>query len=89
MRKLPILLVVTLLALLYTSLFIVNEGQRGIILRFGKVLRNVEGRPLVYAPGLHMKVPLIESVKILDPTSLDQFNAETANENQNPNNKVQ
>lgn len=31
---------------------------------------------------------ILESVKILDPTSLDQFNAETANENQNPN-KVQ
>jgi membrane protease subunit HflC len=66
MRKLPILLILTLLAFFYTSLFTVNEGQRGIILRFGKVLRNADSKPLIYSPGLHMKVPFIESVKVLD-----------------------
>ncbi len=51
---------------IYTSLFIVQEGQRGIVLRFGKVLRDSESKPLVYAPGLHFKFPMIETVKSLD-----------------------
>ncbi|MDN6018057.1 MAG: protease modulator HflC, partial [Enterobacterales bacterium] len=36
------------------------------VLRFGKVLRDDENKPLVYAPGLHLKIPFIESVKMLD-----------------------
>lgn len=43
-----------------------KEGERGITLRFGKVLRDDENKPLVYAPGLHFKIPFIESVKMLD-----------------------
>ncbi len=44
----------------------VKEGERGITPRFGKVLRDDENKPLVYAPGLHFKIPFIESVKMLD-----------------------
>jgi len=55
-----------MLMALYTSLFVVQEGQRGIVLRFGKVLRESENKPLVYAPGLHFKIPFIETVKGLD-----------------------
>lgn len=55
-----------LIMLLYASLFIVQEGQRGIVLRFGKVLRDNNNKPLIYHPGLHMNIPLIETVKNLD-----------------------
>ncbi|AFP84876.1 protease modulator HflC [secondary endosymbiont of Ctenarytaina eucalypti] len=60
-----ILLIIVLLAL-YESLFVVQEGQRGIVLRFGKVLREEDNKPLIYNPGLHMKIPFIEKVKNLD-----------------------
>lgn len=66
MRKSFLLIVVVVLVALYASLFVVQEGQRGIVLRFGKVLRDNENKPLVYAPGVHFKLPLIESVKMLD-----------------------
>ena len=66
MRKSLLLILIVILVVLYSSLFVVNEGQRGIILRFGKVVRDDENKPLVYAPGLHLKVPFIESVKMLD-----------------------
>ncbi|AKZ66105.1 protease modulator HflC [Candidatus Palibaumannia cicadellinicola] len=52
--------------ILYTSLFVVQEGQRGIVLRFGKVLRDRNNKPLIYNPGLHIKIPFIEKVKNLD-----------------------
>lgn len=51
---------------LFFSLFTVQEGHKGIILRFGKVLRDEDKNPLVYNPGLHIRIPGIESVKIFD-----------------------
>ena len=66
MRKSLLLVLIVILVVLYASLFVVTEGQRGIVLRFGKVLRDDENKPLVYAPGLHLKIPFIESVKMLD-----------------------
>ena len=66
MRKSFLLIVVVVLVALYASLFVVQEGQRGIVLRFGKVLRDSDNKPLVYAPGLHFKVPFVESIKMLD-----------------------
>lgn len=66
MRKSFIVIVAVVLVGLYTSLFVVQEGERGIVLRFGKVLRDNENKPLVYAPGLHFKIPFIETVKTLD-----------------------
>ncbi len=66
MRKSVIALIIIVLVVLFTSVFVVHEGERGITLRFGKVLRDDENKPVVYEPGLHFKVPFIESVKKLD-----------------------
>ncbi|AUX94888.1 protease modulator HflC [Mixta gaviniae] len=66
MRKPLIVLIIVVLVVLYASLFVVQEGQRGIVLRFGKVLRDDDNKPLVFAPGLHFKIPFLESVKSLD-----------------------
>lgn len=66
MRKIltPVLLV--LLAVIYSSLVIVDEGTRGIMLRFGKVHRDSDNKVVVYEPGLHLKIPFIDSMKVLD-----------------------
>ncbi|MFZ7199433.1 protease modulator HflC [Avibacterium volantium] len=66
MRKIltPVLLV--LLAVIYSSLVIVDEGTRGIMLRFGKVHRDSDNKVEVYEPGLHLKIPFIDSMKVLD-----------------------
>lgn len=66
MRKPLVLIMVTVLVVLYASLLVVQEGQRGIVLRFGKVLRDANNTPLIYNPGLHMKIPFIETVNNLD-----------------------
>ncbi len=67
MRNKPlIVLLIAVLVVLYASLFVVPEGQRGIVLRFSKVLRDGENKPLVYAPGLHFKLPFLTTVKMLD-----------------------
>ena len=58
MRKPLIVVIIIVLVVLYASLFVVQEGQRGIVMRFGKVLRDSENKPLVFAPGLHFKIPI-------------------------------
>lgn len=50
-----------------SSLFIIDEGQAGIVVQFGKVKREGDsGLPRVYGPGLHLKVPMIDEVRKLD-----------------------
>ncbi|CUX96554.1 protease modulator HflC [Candidatus Doolittlea endobia] len=66
MRKPLFLIMVVTLVVMCASLFVVKEGQRGIVLRFGKVLRDDDKKPLIYNPGLHIKIPFIETVKNLD-----------------------
>ena len=66
MRKPIVFLIIVVLVALYASLFVVQEGQRGIVLRFGKVLRDGENKPQVFEPGLHFKIPFLETVKTLD-----------------------
>ncbi|WWO96357.1 MAG: protease modulator HflC [Candidatus Dasytiphilus stammeri] len=66
MRKYLIILVSLIAFLLNFSVFTVEEGQRGILLRFGKVLRDNNHYPLLFLPGLHMKTPFIDSVQYFD-----------------------
>lgn len=48
MRKSVIAIIIIVLVVLYMSVFVVKEGERGITLRFGKVLRDDDNKPLVY-----------------------------------------
>ncbi|MFZ7174273.1 protease modulator HflC [[Pasteurella] aerogenes] len=66
MRKLLTPVIIVLIALIYSSIVIVYEGSRGIMLRFGKVQRDADNKVVVYNPGLHFKIPFIDNIKILD-----------------------
>ncbi len=66
MRKSVIAIIIIVLVVLYMSVFVVKEGERGITLRFAKDLCDDDNKPLVYEPGLHFKIPFIETVKVLD-----------------------
>jgi membrane protease subunit HflC len=59
---LPIILVVIFL----NSAFVVTEGRHAIVLQFSKVKRDAENKPVAYPPGLHFKVPFIDTVRIMD-----------------------
>lgn len=55
------------LVLLLTSLFIITEGQQGIVLRLGRLVDDKEtGKVQVYNPGLHLKAPFIDSLRVFD-----------------------
>lgn len=63
------LVLATLLVVLFlgfNSLFVISEGNVGIVTRFGKVLRNSDAELAVSEPGLHFKIPFIDKVRVLD-----------------------
>ncbi|MFM2483151.1 protease modulator HflC [Celerinatantimonas sp. YJH-8] len=66
MKQFGIIVAVVVLLLAYSSVFVVQEGQRGIVVQFGKLKRGSNDEPQVYSPGLHFKVPFIDSVRKLD-----------------------
>ncbi len=50
-----------------TSLFIITQGQHGILLRLGRIVMDKKTEEAkIYSPGLHIKTPFIESVRIFD-----------------------
>lgn len=59
MRKLLIPIVLILIVGLYSSVYVIEEGTRGVVLRFNKIIG-------LSQPGLHFKMPLIDSIKIID-----------------------
>lgn len=66
MKNFSVAILSALLLLIVSSVFIVYEGQRGIVFQFKKIKRDDAGEMVIYEPGLHFKIPFIESVKKLD-----------------------
>lgn len=67
MKNFTIAIVAALLVLMISSVFVVFEGQRGIVFQFSKIKRDADsGDMKVYGPGLQFKIPFIESVKKID-----------------------
>ena len=62
MRKFLLPVIFVLIAVLYSSIVVVSEGTRGIMLRFGKVQRDADNKVAIYTPGLHFKIPFIDNI---------------------------
>ncbi|CAM5200658.1 protease modulator HflC [Alishewanella longhuensis] len=66
MKNFIIAILVVVGLIIVSALFVVPEGERAIVIQFGKIQRDAEDRVLVYEPGLHFKLPLIQVVRSLD-----------------------
>ena len=67
MKNFLIVIIIALGALVLSSLFVVDEGEKAIVIQFGKVQRDSDsGETVVFEPGLHFKLPLIDRVVTLD-----------------------
>lgn len=55
------------LFLAVSSVFVISEGERGIVFQFSKIVRDGDtGDMKIFEPGLHFKLPFIESVRKID-----------------------
>ena len=66
MRNFSSILLIVAVLMSFSSVFVVKEGQRAIVLLFSKVQKDSEENAVVYGPGLHFKVPFFSQVKQLD-----------------------
>ncbi len=67
MKNFLAVLIAALFLLVISSIFVINEGQRGIVFQFSKIKRDADTQEmLVFEPGLHFKIPFIERVKKID-----------------------
>jgi len=67
MKNFIALIIVALGLLTFSSLFVVKEGNKAIVIQFGKVQRDSEtGDTTVFEPGLHFKLPFFDRVVTLD-----------------------
>lgn len=67
MKNFIIIVLVALAALVFSSLFVIKEGNKAIVIQFGKVQRNAEtDQTVVFEPGIHFKLPFIDRVVQLD-----------------------
>jgi membrane protease subunit HflC len=59
---------VVVLIILGSATFVVTQTEQALVLRFGEP---VAGRGLITEPGLHFKIPFVETVVLLDNRILD------------------
>ena len=64
--KSTLIIAVMALLLLSSSVFIIKEGEEGIVLRLGEIVTAKDSKYVSYSPGIHFKVPFIEQVKKFD-----------------------
>lgn len=71
-------IIVVLLIVAYMSVFTVQEGQQGMLLRLGKLDSDRQtGEAKIYMPGLHYKLPLISQARSFD-TRLQTLDAQSS-----------
>ena len=67
MKNFVLAIIALILVLTVSSVFVISEGQRGIVFQFSKITRDVDtGDMKVYEPGLHLKFPFINTVRRID-----------------------
>ncbi|MCW3172520.1 protease modulator HflC [Shewanella subflava] len=69
MGRFGLIILVVILGIGFSSVMVVNEGERAIVSRFGKVVKdNIDGEEVtrVFQPGLHIKFPVVDKPRYMD-----------------------
>ncbi|WP_150466200.1 protease modulator HflC [Francisella sp. SYW-9] len=66
-KLLKIILVLVVIAVIVTlsSKFIVKQGTESVVLRLGELVKK-DGKVIEYEPGIHIKIPFLDTVKNYD-----------------------
>ncbi len=76
-RVSAIVLAVVVMIAGWMSVFTVNEGEGALVLRLGKIVNQASGQSDILQPGLHFKIPFIDSVRIFD-MRIQELNSSTS-----------
>jgi membrane protease subunit HflC len=59
-------LLICLIVAVLSCIFTVREGNQVLLLRLGKIEVDTQGKPKVYQPGIHFKLPFITQARYFD-----------------------
>lgn len=59
-----------------SCVYTIQEGQDGVLLKLGKLVRDSKDQVIIYGPGIHFKIPFINTPRIFD-TRLQTLDAKT------------
>ncbi len=61
------MLVFVVLLLMLTSVYTITQGEHGILLRLGRLVKDPKTQlAKVYSPGLHFKIPMVDTARVFD-----------------------
>ncbi|MFA5959935.1 MAG: protease modulator HflC [Tatlockia sp.] len=60
------IVIAVLLMVLIASVFTITQGDHGLLLRLGRIVNDKQGSPRILGPGLHIKTPFVENVRLFD-----------------------
>lgn len=67
LKSIILSIVIFLVLLFFFCVYTIQEGQKGLLLRLGKLVNNPEtNQPYVFDAGLHVRIPFISQVRIFD-----------------------
>jgi membrane protease subunit HflC len=64
--KIFLVVVVVLAIVLLSTKFVVKQGSEAVILRLGELVKDKNGNAVEYEPGIHLKIPFLDTVKTYD-----------------------
>lgn len=66
-KKSLLVTVFFVVVIMVSSVFTITQGQSGIVLRLGRLVNNAKSDEVrILAPGLHIKIPFFDSVRVFD-----------------------
>ena len=65
-KKIVLALIVIALVVFFASVYTVKQTQQALVLRLGNVEHYANGKPKVMAPGLHFRIPYVQSIRYFD-----------------------
>ena len=55
MKNFSLVILLAAIVMSFSSVFVVSEGQKAIVLLFSKVQKDSDDQAVVYGPGLHCR----------------------------------
>ncbi|NMM41827.1 protease modulator HflC [Pseudoalteromonas arctica] len=66
MKNFSLVILLAAVVLSFSSVFVVPEGQKAIVMLFSKVQKDSDDKAIVFGPGLQFKVPFFSQVRRID-----------------------
>jgi membrane protease subunit HflC len=65
-KSFGVIIFVVVSLIVFSFFFVIEEGQGAVLLRLGEMSKASDGKVVVYKPGIHFKLPIVNNIKKFD-----------------------